>query len=114
MFKKSIFALCLLALATMAAPAPAEVQSQAISKSLTECTVIFQVYGLPLAVIFFINLHRLVYIVGCYAVLFLTATEKWHESGVDLLFLLVDVDRNWHLNHHIFFNIDRYFFDYFL
>jgi hypothetical protein len=46
MFKKSIFALCLLALATMAAPAPAEVQSQAISKSLTECTVIFQVYGL--------------------------------------------------------------------
>ncbi len=46
MFKKSIFALSLLALATMAVPAPAEVQSQAISKSLTECTVIFQVYGL--------------------------------------------------------------------
>jgi len=44
----------------------------------------------------------------------MTATEKWHESGVDLLLFLVDVDRNWHLNHHIFFNIDRYFFDYFL
>lgn len=46
MFKKSIFALSLLAFAALPSAAQAEGQSQAISKSLTECTVIFQVYGL--------------------------------------------------------------------
>lgn len=46
MFKKSLFALSLLALTALPAAAQTEGQSRPISKNLTECTVIFQVYGL--------------------------------------------------------------------
>lgn len=46
MFKKSVFALSLLALSAVPYTARAEDQSQAVSRNLTECTVIFQVYGL--------------------------------------------------------------------
>ena len=46
MFKKSICALSLFALTALSTVNGAQAQSQAISKSLTECTVIFQVYGL--------------------------------------------------------------------
>lgn len=46
MFKKSVFAFAVLALTALPVAGDAKAQSQAISKSLTECTVIFQVYGL--------------------------------------------------------------------
>lgn len=46
MLKKLFFTLSFITLIALPVTAPAEVQPQALSKSLTECTVIFQVYGL--------------------------------------------------------------------
>lgn len=58
-----------------------------------------------LLVLFFLNFHGIIDIIGCNAVLFLTAAEQRHQSSIDLLFFLIDVNWHWNFYNQIFLDI---------